>query len=91
MVTMAGSPSGMAATARLTAVINMEKGGFSCKIPMQKMRAQIASAPMPSCFPVCSNFFCKGVMLSDVWESMAAILPISVSMPVAVTSTFPLP
>ncbi len=55
MVTTAGSPSGMAATARLMEIRNISSGGTCWNSPMTKMTKQIASAPMPRYFPVCAS------------------------------------
>ena len=91
IVTIAGSPSGIAATARLTEVINIGNGGCLRKSPIPKIMPQIISAPMPSSLPVSPSFFCKGVSRSSCSAKRAAIFPISVAMPVAVTATVPLP
>ena len=50
-VTIAGSASGMAATAKLTAVRNMRINGSPRQRPTTKMMAQIASAPRDRYFP----------------------------------------
>ena len=91
IVTIAGSPSGIAATARLTEVINIGNGGCLRKSPIPKIIPQIINAPMPSSLPVSPSFFCKGVSRSSCSAKRAAICPISVAMPVAVTATVPLP
>ena len=91
MVTMAGSPSGMAATARDTAVMNMSSGSSPSSSPTTKMTAQITSARIPRYFPSCASLRCKGVTVSPSFSSSAAILPISVRIPVSTTSARPRP
>ena len=61
MVDTAANPSGIAATAKLTEVINISKGSAFLNSPIQNMTRHITNAPMPNIFPVCPNFFCKGV------------------------------
>jgi ABC-type multidrug transport system fused ATPase/permease subunit len=61
MVTMAGSPSGIAATARLTDVINITNNSIWRITPITKMIPQIINAPMPSNLPVCDSFLCNDV------------------------------
>ena len=61
IVIIAGNPSGIAATAKLTEVINISKGSAFLNSPIQNMTRHITNAPMPNIFPVCPNFFCKGV------------------------------
>ena len=91
MVTMAGSPSGMAATASDTAVMNISRTGIWLKRPMMKMMMQMASAKKPSCLPSCHNLRCSGVAVSSSAPSMAAMRPISVDIPVATTTAVPVP
>ena len=57
IVTIAGSPSGIAATARPIDVINISVTGIFFNIPIIKITAQIAKQAIPSTFPTCSNFF----------------------------------
>ncbi len=91
MVTIAGSPSGMAATARLTAVMNISTRSLPLRRPKTKIKAQIPIATSPKVLPKTAKRFCRGVSTSgDSWMSWA-ILPISVFMPVAVTAIFPRP
>ena len=61
IVTMAGSPSGMAETARETAVINISRTFMPFSSPTINIIAQAASAIMPRYFPSCASFFCRGV------------------------------
>ena len=55
-VTMAGSPSGIAATARLIDVINIVNTGICRSKPITKIRKQMPKAPNPVCdrFPLIS-------------------------------------
>ena len=91
IVTMAGSPSGIAATARLMDVINISKGAYFLIIPITNITAHMPMAVIPSIFPVLSSLFCRGVSLSLLSSIMDAIFPTSVDIPVAVTAAFPLP
>ena len=53
IVTTAGSPSGTAATARLTDARNISFAAMPCKVPVMKTTMQIMSAPMPMYFASC--------------------------------------
>ena len=57
IVTTAGKPSGIAATARLIEIINILSGGICCNKPSTKIIIQIAIAPMPSILPVFARLF----------------------------------
>ena len=92
MVTTAGRPSGMAATAIATAVIKF------CKIPA--LRAMSESMKMTSVtestnpviiLPSLFSPFSSGVGPGAASRSMAAILPISVFMPVEHTTAVAVP
>ena len=91
IVTTAGRPSGMAATARLIERRNMSSGGVCSSSPMRKIMAQITSAPAPSQRPVCAKRFCSGVFGGSCEAISPAIRPTCVRMPVSVTtpSAFP--
>jgi hypothetical protein len=91
IVTTAGSPSGIAATARETAVKNISSGGVPCTRPITKITAHSSSAPVPSTFPVTSSFFCRGVCGLSCMVSIRAICPTWVCMPVATTMPCPWP
>ena len=88
-VTMAGSPSGIAATARLIDVINIVNTGICRSKPITKIRKQMPKAPKPSMRPVSPNFFCNGVVCTGVVSSIFEICPTCVSVPVAVIMAFP--
>ncbi len=91
MVTTAVSPSGIAATPKLMAIMNISKGGVCCKSPMAKITPQMRTAPRPSTRPVCFSFSCKGVWGALSSSSMWAMCPTAVSIPVAVTMPAPAP
>ena len=91
MVTMAGMPSGMAETARETAVMKISKSGMPFTRPMTKIIAQATSAMMPRYLPSCASLACNGVCAFSAPSSRLAICPISVSMPVAVTTAVAVP
>ena len=86
MVTMAGRPSGMAETASDTAVMKMSMTSMPLSRPTTNTTAQAARARMPRYLPRLASFFCSGVWVSSLESSRLAILPISVFMPVAVTT-----
>ena len=91
IVTMAGSPSGIAATARLTAVININAGSLPSIMPATNIIPHIISAIILNIFPVSPNFFCKGVSGALSSISKLASFPSSVFLPVAVTTALPCP
>mmetsp|Transcript_5158 Transcript_5158/g.12276 ORF Transcript_5158/g.12276 Transcript_5158/m.12276 type:complete len:246 (-) Transcript_5158:425-1162(-) len=75
MVTHSGMPSGMAATARVTAISTMysaaglsgESRSFRCSTtPMMKTTTHTTMARMPILAPSCSRFLCSGVWFADV-------------------------
>ena len=84
IVTTAGSASGMAATARLTAVSNISSGDSPRIQPATKTMAQMASTATARWRPKRASRFCSGV-LPDSPDSSAAMRPSSVFMPVATT------
>ncbi|CDD03485.1 unknown [Ruminococcus sp. CAG:382] len=57
IVTIAGSPSGMAATARLTLVRNISAGGNPLISDTAKITRHITSAALPSTVPVFARRF----------------------------------
>ena len=86
MVTMELRASGMAATARATA----KRKAFITSSPRRntltaKRMAQMIKMPMESLRPNWSRLTWRGVFFSSVLFSRAAILPISVCIPVDVT------
>ena len=92
MVTMELRASGMAATARAMAK-RKALITFSprTKTLTAKSRAHRARMAMESFLPNWSRLTCKGVFFSEVDLSSAAILPISVCIPVPVTRKRPRP
>ena len=91
MVTMAGRPSGMAATARLTEVINISKIGIRFIIPMTKIIIHISKAAIPKDLLIFASRFCKGVIGEESFMIRLAICPTSVSIPVCTTTAIPRP
>jgi hypothetical protein len=93
---MAGSPSGTAATASDTpsSSTSTHSPGVRSSVVRAMLpttTAEIAITAIPSIRPIRRTSFCSGVLSSTVASSMPAIAPISVSIPVAVTSARPLP
>ena len=84
MVTMAGSPSGMAATARDTAVMNIPSRALPWSRPAPNITAHTHRHTKERVLEISAIFFWSGVWLSSSPSSIPAMRPISVSMPVAV-------
>ena len=91
IVDTAASPSGIAATANDTAVINIWIGSFPCIRPTTNITTQIINAAIPNVFPNLFNFCCNGVSCFSVEFIIPAIFPTSVVIPVSTTIPFPLP
>ena len=91
IVTMAGSPSGTAATASEIAVKSMSPTSLFCINAITNNSTQISTAIILKNFPRSARRFCKGVNSSPPLSIMSAILPICVCIPVAVTTPSPLP
>jgi hypothetical protein len=81
----------MAATARLMAVSSISSGSTPCSRPAAKMTAQMASTASARVRPKRASRFCSGVRTDSAPPSSPAMRPISVSMPVAVTTPRPRP
>ena len=91
IVTIAGSPSGIAATAKPTDVINISIGSIFFNIPITYIIAHITRHTIPKVFPTSDSFFCIGVSGASSSFIMLAIFPILVFIPVSVTIAFPCP
>ena len=91
IVTIAGKPSGIAATAKPTEVINISTGSIFFIIPIIKIIAHITKHTIPRIFPTSPSFFCIGVSGASSSIIMFAICPILVFIPISVTIAFPLP
>ena len=91
IVTIAGNPSGIAATASPTAVINISMGSIFLMSPIIKIIMQIAKHAIPNIFPTSPNFFWSGVSGASSSIIIFAICPTFVSIPVSVTIAFPVP
>ena len=75
IVITAGSPSGTAATAKLTAKIKLSIRLLSW-IKERIKTAEEATIPMmPICLVKPSSFFCKGVFVSLIVDKVLAIVP----------------
>mmetsp|Transcript_25277 Transcript_25277/g.79323 ORF Transcript_25277/g.79323 Transcript_25277/m.79323 type:complete len:321 (-) Transcript_25277:432-1394(-) len=90
-VTQMGSPSGMAATARLTPIWNMDSSGRPRSQPTTLMTPMMAKLMTLRFLPSSSMVSCSGVFGSSMSRSSAKVAPNSVFMPVAVTTARPLP
>ena len=91
MVTMAGSPSGMAATARATAVRNMSKMSRCWSMPTPNITAHTPTHTRESTRETSFIFRWRGVSPWPWRRRRPAIFPISVCIPVAVTTTLARP
>ena len=83
MVTMAGRPSGMAATASEMPVMSISSTGSPRRMPAPATTAQISRQPTAMVRPSWSSFFCSGVCSSSIESSITAICPMRVSSPMA--------
>ena len=95
-VTTVASPSGIAATASDTATMKVCSTDCREKSPAatrsnKKINTQIPSTSHDNVLPNWFSLRCKGVCSCSVWASTPAMRPISVSMPVAVTTALPRP
>ena len=90
-VTTAGSPSGMAATARLTAVRNIRSTGWPLATPTANTTPQTTSAATAMRRPRTASRRCSGVCSAGWRCSSSARRPSSVAIPVATTTPAPRP
>ena len=96
MVTTVARPSGMAATARLTATMKvLTMVSMSNRPARSRLKAKM-NTQMPSTRTLrirlsWPSFRCRGVSPSSAWARASAILPISVVMPVSHTTARPRP
>ena len=91
MVTMAGRPSGMAATARETAVRNISSICFPWRRPNPNITAHTHRHRKDSFWEISAILAWRGVVPSSWSESIPAMWPIWLSPPVAQTTAVPLP
>ena len=91
IATIAGRPSGIAATARLIDVNSISNQSLPWNIEIININKHIKTAPKPKAFPTKANFFWRSVVSFSSSSSIEAILPISVFIPVATTMPHPLP
>ena len=92
----AGSPSGTAATASATPTSSTETMSEAVRISAVSRIAvttttAIAITAIPSMRPIRSTSRCSGVLCASMRPSSRATLPISVAIPVAVTTARPRP
>ena len=85
IVTIAGKPSGIAATAKPTDVINISTTDIFFITPITKIKAQITTQAIPSTLPTSLNFFWIGVCGASFVIIILAIFPTSVFIPILVT------
>ena len=91
-VTMAGMPSGIAATAIATDDMKLPKRVLSLKkMPNTKMTAATEMTNAVMTLPSTARIFSSGVFAVSVFSRRSAILPISVSLPVRTTTAFACP
>ena len=90
ITTTAGSASGIAATARLTAVMNISSASSPRAIPAMKTIHADPERDDCDARPKDASRRCSGVFTSPAVSSIVAIFPNSVAMPVA-TATRPRP
>ncbi len=91
IVTTEGNPSGIAATAKATAVKNISKTPSPLIRPVANTTATIIPAARPKILPKESSWRCKGVGSGGVSCNIWAIRPSSVSMPVPTTTALARP
>ena len=85
IVTIAGNPSGIAATANPTDVINISIGFIFFIIPIINIIKHIAKHAIPNILPTSPSFFCIGVSGVSLFFIRFAIWPTFVFIPVSVT------
>ena len=90
-VTTAGSPVGIAATARATPVMNRVSKDSPRTRPSTTTKTRATPAMEAMILDRPSSCFCSGVLSVSVFASRSAMWPISVSMPVPVTTSSPRP
>ena len=85
IVTVAGSPSGIAAMAMVMPVMSISKTFSPRSTPAPKTAMQTTRQMMATTLPSSPRRFCKGVGSLSISRSISDILPIWVAMPVAMT------
>ncbi len=91
IVTTAGSPSGIAATARETDPLKATDRSYPNHNARIKLRAVIKSITITRILVKSFNFTVSGVMIFSVLVISSAIWPICVCSPVATTIPDPIP
>mmetsp|Transcript_14962 Transcript_14962/g.21400 ORF Transcript_14962/g.21400 Transcript_14962/m.21400 type:complete len:259 (-) Transcript_14962:518-1294(-) len=90
-VTQMGNPSGMAATARLTATVTVFKKGLPRHHPSNAMSAIMIPLSPANIFPNSSIFVWSGLLRVSTSFNSCATFPNSVRDPMAMTRARPLP
>ena len=91
IVTIAGSPSGIAATAKEIDVNSMSNHSRPLNIPTPNITTATIKIAIVKYFPKRFKFSCKGVIVSSEVANISAILPTSVFIPVPTTIPSPRP
>ncbi len=86
MVTTMGSPSGMAATAAATAVMNMSSALIPTRMPMRNSNAEATMMMMPMLLANRSIFSWRGDLVMPISCTSEAMWPRTVWGPVATTT-----
>mmetsp|Transcript_33995 Transcript_33995/g.74879 ORF Transcript_33995/g.74879 Transcript_33995/m.74879 type:complete len:208 (-) Transcript_33995:382-1005(-) len=90
-VTQMGSPSGIAATARETPMLNMDIKDFPCITPIMPMHTIMPREKTLSFLPNSSIFICSGERRLSIPFISWKVFPNSVSTPVPTTTAVPCP
>ena len=90
-VTHMGSPSGIAATAKLTPTVTVSRKGRPRKYPSRAMTAMATLDTYARVLPSSSILICRGLLRLSTSPNSCATLPNSVRSPTATTSALPLP
>ena len=91
IVTIAGNPSGIAATASPIDVINISEKGMFFKIPIINIAIQIIIHTVPNFFPTSESFLWRGVSGCSSEFIIVAIWPTFVFIPISVIIASPWP
>ena len=91
IVTTANNPSGITATAKEIAVINISTVFLFCKKAIKKIKAHKKTVEIARTVDISFILFWRGVLAFFSFFNNKEILPICVSLPVLVTIASPLP
>ena len=90
-VTQMGSPSGMAATAKLTATVTVSRKGRPINHPSRAMTAMATLDTYAKVLPSSSILIWRGLLRLSTSPNSCATFPNSVRSPTATTNALPLP